>query len=106
MGSAVSAAVLVGFNSEPNKKLRFTPSLASRGTGIRMFGGLPKACAFGTGQGHGIGQAQKRSSTLGGDGRGSFLGEKMVGGGGFFSAARGFLWYGSGVSWIKYRGGL
>ena len=39
-------------------------------------------------------------------GRGSFLGEKMVEGGGFFGAARGFLRYGSGVSWIKYHDGL
>ena len=34
------------------------------------------------------------------------VGAKMVGGGGFFGAARGFLRYGSGVSWIKYHDGL
>ena len=38
--------------------------------------------------------------------RGSFLGKKMVGGGGFFGAARGFLWYGSGVFKGKYRDGF
>jgi hypothetical protein len=30
----------------------------------------------------------------------------MVGGGGFFGSKRGFLWYDSGLAWIKYRDGL
>jgi hypothetical protein len=57
---ALAGRGLLGFNSEPNKKLPLTRSLASRGAGIRMFGGFQKLALLAqdkgeVAQGYGVG---------------------------------------------------